>query len=84
MSCLEDVIVTLLLAGKGAWMSKHDLCEAFQTLPVQVKPDKSNAKIKPLTLQVAQFTKQAIRVLGCIFLALKNTYGDKQACHRFR
>ena len=42
MSCLEDVIVTLLLAGKGAWMSKHDLCEAFQTLPVQVRPDNTN------------------------------------------
>ena len=67
MSTLEDCIVTLLLAGKGAWMSKHDLCEAFQNLPVQV----------------SQFVKQAIRILGCIFLALKNTYGDKQACHRF-
>ena len=67
MGTLSNVITTILLAGRGAVMSKHDLSEAFQTLPVQLE----------------QLVSQAIRILGCIFIALKCTYGDKQACHRF-
>ena len=61
MDTLSHVIINIILAGRGAVMSKHDLCEAFQTLPVQLD----------------QAPKQAMKVLNCIFLALKCTYGDK-------
>ena len=67
MSSLPMVIISLFLAGFGAVLSKHDMAEAFQTVPVMPE----------------QFPLQALKILGCIYLYVKNTYGDKQACHRF-
>ena len=62
MSTLADFIQSLLLAGKGAKMSKKDLDEAFSTVPVHQ----------------SQYPKQSILALGCVFYLLKNSYGDKQ------
>ena len=67
MGSLANVVDTILHAGPGARMSKHDLSEAFQVLGVHP----------------SQFPLQALQIFGSIFIAVKMTYGDKQACHRF-
>ena len=63
MSNIQDFVESLLLAGLGARISKKDLCEAFNIL----------------TVHRSQWSKQAIKVFNCIIVALKQTYGDKQA-----
>ena len=67
ISTLEEVIKTLLITGKGSYMSKYDLKEAFQTHGVQT----------------SQYKHQVYRILSSIFVCTKMTYGDKNACHRF-
>ena len=85
MGELHTIIDTILRAGRGAMMSKHDLSEAFQILGVHP----------------SQYPLQAINIFGSIFIAVKMTYGDseylthithpqtlynpftEQACHRF-
>ena len=65
---IQHVVRTLLLCGKGARLSKHDLAEAFQILAVHP----------------SQWEKQAIKIFNSsYFLCLKMCYGDRQAAHRF-
>ena len=61
MGELSTIINTILRAGRGAKMSKHDLSEAFQILGVHP----------------SQFPLQAIKIFGSIFIAVKMTYGGK-------
>ena len=65
---LQHVIKALLLCGKEARLSKHDLAEAFQILAVHP----------------SQWPYQVIRVFNSsYFICLKLCYGDRQAAHRF-
>ena len=64
---LPGIVRMLKLAGTGSRISKHDLSEAFQILPVHR----------------SQWPAQAVRILSSYFICLKLCYGDRQAAHRF-
>lgn len=61
MGSLHNIISAIFRAGRGAGMSKHDLQEAFQILPIRT----------------SQYPLQAMKILGSTFIAVKMTYGGK-------
>ena len=67
MAQIHQVVRALFLSGRNSFMSKHDLCDAYMLLTVNVK----------------QWPLQVQKVCGSYFVNMKQMYGDAQACHRF-